>query len=125
IWYFKIRSEGAVAAGIRRIEAITSDAVKDYYIENDKTLGRIKELLHNPQDSAKSVETLQNENTRLKKEVEVLLKDKAKKLKEDLLDDLEDVNGIKFLAKKVDLDTAGIKDLSFEMGSNREDLFLL
>ena len=54
-----------------------------------------------------------------------MLKDKAKKLKEDFLDDLEDVNGIKFLAKKVDLDAAGIKDLSFEMGSNREDLFLL
>src|SRR5690606_32936663 len=65
------------------------------------------------------------ENSRLRKEVEVLLKDKAKNLKGDLLDDLEDVNGIRFLAKKLDLDAAGIKDLSFEMGSNRDDLFLL
>ena len=125
IWYFKIRSEGAVAAGIRRIEAITFDAVKDYYVENDRTLAQIKELLHNPQDTARSVEAIQNENSRLRKEVEVLLKDKAKNLKGDLLDDLEDVNGIRFLAKKLDLDAAGIKDLSFEMGSNRDDLFLL
>ncbi len=125
IWYFKIRSEGAVAAGIRRIEAITSDAVKDFYIENDKVLVQIKELLHNPQDTAKSVEALQNENSRLKREVEILLKDKAKNLKADLLNTLEDVNGIKFLAQKVDLDAAGIKDLSFDMGSNRDNLFLL
>ncbi len=125
IWYFKIRSEGAVAAGIRRIEAITSDAVKDFYIENDKVLVQIKELLHNPQDTAKSVEALQNENSRLKREVEILLKDKAKNLKADLLNTLKDVNGIKFLAQKVDLDAAGIKDLSFDMGSNRDNLFLL
>ena len=125
IWHFKIRSEGAVAAGIRRIEAITSDAVKDFYFENNRSLYEIKDLLNNAQDPVKAVTSLQEENAKLKKEVEQLLKAKAKNLKGDLLNELEDVKGIQFLAKKIDLDAAGIKDLSFEMGQNKDNLFLL
>jgi alanyl-tRNA synthetase len=125
IWHFKIRSEGAVAAGIRRIEAITSDAVKDFYTESNNTLMEIKELLNNSQEPVKTLTALQEENLKLKKELEKLLKDKAKNLKGELLGGLTEVNGIQFLAKKVDLDAAGIKDISFELGQNRKDLFLL
>ena len=65
------------------------------------------------------------QNYEMKKEVETLLKDKTKNLKGELLNELEEINGIQFLAKKVDLDAAGIKDLSFEMGNNKDNLFLL
>ena len=125
IWHFKIRSEGAVAAGIRRIEAITLDAVKDFYYQNNRRLYEIKDLLNNAQDPVKAVEALQLENTKLKKEVEALLKDKAKNLKGELLGELEEIDGVRFLAKKVDLDASGIKDLSFEMGNGIDNLFLL
>ena len=125
IWHFKIKSEGAVASGIRRIEAITSDATKDFYFESNKTLSDVKELFNNSNDPVKAVATLQEENAKLKKEVEALLRAKAKNLKGDLLDELATINGIDFLAKQIDLDAAGIKDLSFEMGSNKNNLFLL
>ncbi|WP_281541096.1 alanine--tRNA ligase [Maribacter aestuarii] len=125
IWHFKIRSEGAVAAGIRRIEAITSDAVKDFYSENNKLLFEIKDVLGNAQDPLKAVSSLQEENSELKKQVTQLLKEKAKSLKGDLAEELEEINGVKFLAKKLDLDAASIKDLCFEMGQNRDDLFLI
>lgn len=125
IWQFKIKSEGAVAAGIRRIEAITGDAVKDFHIDNDMLLTKIKDVLGNTQDPVKSVSGLQEENSNLKKQVAELLKDKAKNLKGDLLSELKEVNGIQFLAKKIDLDASGIKDLSFEMGNQKDNLFLL
>ena len=125
IWHFKITSEGAVAAGIRRIEAITSDAVKDFYFKNNRALYEIKDLLNHPKEPVKAVASLQEENTQLKKQVESLLKDKAKNLKAELLNELIDLNGVKFLAKKVDLDAGGIKDLSFKMGENKDNVFLL
>ena len=125
IWHFKIVSEGAVAAGIRRIEAITSDAVKEFYFNNNRMLFEIKDMLKNAQDPVKSVASLQEENTALKKQLEQLLKDKTKGLKNELIAELDDLGGAKFLAKKVDLDAGGIKDLAFEMGGQVDNLFLL
>lgn len=125
IWQFKIKSEGAVAAGIRRIEAITGDAVKTFHNENEKLLTSIKEVLGNSQEPVKAVSSLQEENSVLKKQVTDLLKDKARNLKGELLQELEEVNGVHFLSKKIDLDAGAIKDLSFEIGNEKDNLFLL
>ena len=125
IWHFKIKSEGAVAAGIRRIEAITNDAVKDFYSENNKTLFEVKDILNNTKDPVKAVKALQNENTLLKKQLEQLLKNKAQNLSVEIKNQLQEINGVKFLATKVDLDQNGIKNLAFALGKEYENLFLL
>ncbi|MBD3723384.1 MAG: alanine--tRNA ligase [Flavobacteriaceae bacterium] len=125
IWHFKIVSEGAVAAGIRRIEAITGDAVKDFYKNQEDTFAEIKEVLKNPQDVMKSIVSLQDENAKLKKQVEQLLKDKAKNLKGELASQIQNLNGVDFLAVQVDLDANGAKDLTYELGNNKDNLFLV
>ncbi|RXR22182.1 alanine--tRNA ligase [Flavobacterium stagni] len=125
IWHFKIVSEGAVAAGIRRVEAITGSAVADFFAQQEAALTQIKETLKNPQDTLKAVVSLQDENAKLKKQIEQLLKDKAKNLKGELASQLQTVNGVRFLATQVDLDANGAKDLAYEMGQNQTDLFLV
>lgn len=125
IWSFKIISESAVAAGIRRIEAITGDAVKNHFDKQEKTLNEIKELLKNPQDTLKAVLSLQEENIRLKKQAEQLLKEKAKGLKAELINLIEEVDGVQFLAQEIDLDATGAKDLAYEIGNTSSNLFIV
>jgi alanyl-tRNA synthetase len=125
IWHFKIKSEGAVAAGIRRIEAITMDATKDYYLENDKVFIELKGMLKNPKDPLKALSSIQSENTALKKQLDQLLKDKAKNLKSNLESELKDINGVLFLTKKLDLDATSIKTLAFDLGHTFKNLFLV
>ncbi|WP_396146937.1 alanine--tRNA ligase [Flavobacterium sp.] len=124
IWHFKIISEGAVAAGIRRIEAITGDAVKDFYKNQETTLAEIKETLKNPQDVLKSVASLQEDNAKLKKQIEQLLKEKVDGLKDNLLSDFQDINGINFLAKQVDLSMSSTKDLAQVIGTSKPNSFV-
>ena len=125
IWHFKIVSEGAVAAGIRRIEAITSDAVKAHFASYENTLNEVKTALKNPQDILKAVHSMQEENAKLAKQIEALVKDKVKNLKTRLIAEIQEINGVQFLAKQVDLNPEGAKDLAYELGNLGNNLFLV
>ncbi len=125
IWHFKIISEGAVAAGIRRIEAITGDAVKAFYTNQENTLSEIKEVLKNPQDVLKSVASLQDDNAKLKKQIEQLVKEKIDGLATSLVSEFQDVNGINFLVKQVDLSISATKDLTQAIGTSKPNSFVV
>ena len=125
IWRFKITSESAVAAGIRRVEAITGDAVIKFFEDQSQTLQQLNSLLKGPQDIAKSVQQLQEENTHLKKELNDLQRLKSQVVAKEVLGEIKEVKGISFLAKKVDMEAPALKDLSFELGKNFDNLFLV
>lgn len=125
IWHFKITSESAVASGIRRIEAITGDAAKKFFEEQNELLENVNTLLKQAQDPLKAIQSLQAENNSLKKELQTLSKLKAKVLMDELSKELKMVSGIQFIAKEVDLDAQGMKDLSFALGEQLEKAILV
>ena len=125
IWHFILLHEGAVASGVRRIEAITGEFAKDFFISNSNKFKEIKKVLQNTKDPLKSITTIQEENSDLKKQIQTLLKEKGKNLKTALKNEISEMNGVNFLAKLVDLDANGIKDISFELGGEFDNLFLL
>ena len=125
IWHFKISSETAVAAGVRRIVAITGEAALAYFEDRNQALENVNFILKYPQNLPKAVENLQTENISLKKEINELKKLKNKILAEEIKQEIEEIKEVAFLSKLVDLDTQSIKDLSFELGKAYENLFMV
>ncbi|MDA9280941.1 alanine--tRNA ligase, partial [Flavobacteriaceae bacterium] len=125
IWQFKITGESAVASGIRRIEAITSDAVKDYYLKTDQTLQQVLNQLQINTDPVTAITKLQEEFAQLKTTLTALQKEKAGDVGKSLAASFEEINGVRFLAAEVSLDASAMKDLCFELAAQSPNTFLL
>ena len=81
--------------------------------------------MNNTVDPVKAVLNLKSENIQLKKQIEQLLKEKANSVKSQLLTEIQSTNGINFLAKQLDLDANGMKDISFEIGQKQDNVVLV
>jgi len=123
IGLFKITSESAVAAGIRRIEAITGAAAEKYFRDKADTLDKVALVLKNPKDLVKAVEDLQSRTLLLQKDIEQLQKEKAGNVKQDLKAKISNNGGIQVLAEVIDLDSASIKDILFQLKGEMEPFF--
>ena len=122
LWHFTITSESAVASGIRRIEAVTSDEAKKLVYGQAAMVDELKVQLKNPKNLVQSVQALQDENTKLRKEIEQLNKQFVQQLISELESNIVIQNGKSVLLKEVQLDAAGMKDALFQLGNNRDDL---
>ena len=125
IWYFKITNESAVASGIRRIEAITGDAVMLHFEEQNKILNDLKVIMKQQADPIKAYNILIDENNDLKKELLTLNKLKINTLKHDIKKNITPIDDVNFAACEVDLDAKKIKDLAFDIGNDIKNLFLV
>jgi alanyl-tRNA synthetase len=118
IGVFKLVSESAVAAGIRRIEAITGASAMAYYKQKAGQLEQIEALLKKPADIVKAIEELQGKTLTLQKEIERLGKEQALQLQKELRSEVQALDGMHLLIKEVQTDAASAKDILFALRQN-------
>jgi alanyl-tRNA synthetase len=114
--FFKITSEGAVAAGVRRIEAISGVAAENLVQEQFNLVNNLRESLKNPKDINKAILSLQEENALLKKQVEKFEAAQLRQLRETLVQKGEVINGAEFIGAVVQVSNAdALKKLASEI----------
>ncbi|WP_443939098.1 alanine--tRNA ligase [Pedobacter sp. MW01-1-1] len=123
---FKIVSESAVAAGVRRIEAITADKAEEYFLAQRQELSQLKTLLNGSKDLSAAIQALLDENAKLKKEIEKSTLERVDNLKHEIVHHVRGIHGINLIAKHIDLPNAdAIKNLAFSLRDMIDNLFLV
>ena len=124
IGFFKIVSESAIAAGIRRIEARTGLAAENIVDMMENTLRSAKALFNNAPDLALAIKKLIDENDGFKKEIENVAKEKAAAFKQVLLDEAKEINGIRTVVLR-QADPAMLKNAAFMLQKEAENLAIV
>ena len=120
-----ITSESAISAGVRRIEAITSDHAETFVKKHLDELAEVKTVLNNTQNLKKSVEDLLAQNSRLQKQIEEFERKAASGIKKELKNKIQVINGVNVITEVIQLDSAqAVKDLAFQLKGEIDNLFL-
>ena len=116
IGFFRIRHEGAVAAGVRRIEAVGGKAAETFVDEQFAELHTVRELLKHPRELAKAAENLVTENAELKKKLEKAEARELEVTRGQLLQQVQTLNGVAFIGAVVEASSGdALKKLSFDL----------
>jgi alanyl-tRNA synthetase len=114
--FFKIISEGAVAAGVRRIEAVSGLAAEQYINQQLEQLAGVKETLKNPKDLVKAISSLNDENSALKKQIEKFEQAQLRSLRDSLMQKAQPVGNYNFIGEIVEVGSAdSLKKLAFDL----------
>ncbi|MCM1108628.1 MAG: alanine--tRNA ligase [Clostridium sp.] len=116
----KILSESSVAAGVRRIEAVTGARVEEMLYLIQDTLSELRGLFNNAPDIKQAVLKAIEENSGLKKQLEDVVKEKAAQLKEGIIETATQINGVTLYKKLLLLPPDVVKDMAFQLRNRQE-----
>jgi alanyl-tRNA synthetase len=126
IGLFKIVSESSVAAGVRRIEAMTADGAEQFVNDGLGLLSEIKSVLKNPKDLVAAAKTLMDEKHTLEKKLDLLYQQQANELKDRLAGKAMKLNGHTFISEKVSVPNAEtLKNIAYALRNQFDDLLLV
>jgi alanyl-tRNA synthetase len=128
IGLFKITSEGSIAAGIRRIEAVTGEKAEAWYHQLEQKVKSIEKLLGNPQEPLKAIATIISDKAGLQKQVDRLAKESARAFREKLINNVKKVGDINLIAAIADEpvnDPGLIRDIAYQIKGEIDNLFLV
>ncbi len=127
IGYFKISAESSIAAGIRRIEAVTGIGAEQYVSKQLQVLKDLSSVIGGSVKNIVQTATgIVNQSDEMRRKLELYAQLEAKRLKQEIKDSVVDINGISFICRKIETDTASIiKDISFQLKGEVENLFLV
>ncbi len=125
IGLFAIDSEGGIAAGIRRVEAVTGRAAEELVYARIDELEALRETLRHPKDSVRTLRQLLDEHETMKKELESLQKLRIRQMAVELAQQAEEINGVNFVGTRLNIDAKKAKDLAFGLKGLVKDLFLV
>ena len=126
IGVFKITTETSVAAGVRRIEAVSSVKAEEYLNKELNELNEIRGLFKNPKGLVKNVAALQEENKILKKQIEQMMNEQAGALQGTLKEQAELINGVNFVGARLAIsDAKAIKTLAYQLEKELGDAMIV
>ncbi len=121
----KIVSENAIAAGIRRIEAVSGEGAETLLQEQFQTLNTLKELLKGSNDLVKNAEQLLKLNADYQKQIQEFQAERARALSESIVREASPVGNLNLLVRRLDLDAVAMKSLTFELRSRDPKLICI
>ena len=124
IGFFKILSEGAISAGVRRIEAVTGEGAEKVLYAAEDTLRGVAEFLNNNQ-VMQAIKKIVESNDALSKEVETLRQEQVKEWADKLMHSLPEENGVILLAKQSERMPSFIKDLAYNLRARIPNLVMV
>ncbi|HEY8938119.1 MAG TPA: alanine--tRNA ligase [Cyclobacteriaceae bacterium] len=126
IGLFKITSESSVAAGVRRIEAVTAEEAEKYVRDEFALLDQVRGLLKNPKDLVAMTKSLLEEKHALEKKLEVYQTEKANSIKDELAAKASKSNGHTLILEKVSVPNAdALKNIAYALRNQFDDLLLI